>query len=309
MSYFLVCNPGSRNFKSKQVCEKYIALLNHRGVDFDYKFTKNMAEAKDLAVEGIAAGHETIVAVGGDGTINRVMNGVLSQTASNSKARLGILYSGTSPDFCQFHHIPTKPRQAVESLLSKSTKLIDACKIDYLSNQGNVTHDMFSCSSNIGLGAGIASQSNYNRRKLGDFVGTLFATISTIAKARTFAVDLVVDGREFQIEDVINISIGKNPHIASGLKLNTKITPDNGKMFLFVIHGISKPGLLLSLGSAYSGKITENKSFSMFEVNDVVEVSPRRDKIEVEFDGDPWGYCPARISIMKKSIELVVGNE
>ena len=107
----------------------------------------------------------------------------------------------------------------------------------------------------------------------------------------------------------MNISVGKNPFLASGLKLNMQISPSDGKMFLFVIHGISKPKLLLSLSTAYSGKITENKSLSMFEVEDSVKITPKKENIEVEFDGDPWGCCPARISILKNQIALVVGNE
>jgi len=222
---------------------------------------------------------------------------------------MGILYSGTSPDFCKFHSIPTNPIHAIECFISGGTREIDTCKIEYQNCDEKSISSFFLCSSNIGLGAGIASRSNRIRKRVGDFAGTLCASIVTIAKAKHFSAKLKVDGEIHCFNDVLNITVGKNPHLASGIRLDLDIFPSNGKMFVFVVHGVSKSGLILSLGAAYTGKIAKNRAFTIIEATQDVEITPEPSNIQVEFDGDPWGLCPAKITVLKSSLKLVGCNE
>ena len=336
---FLVINPGSRSGRSREVAALYRKLLaGGVGKDrftFDYCYTRDLDHARTLAQDALADGYDTIVAVGGDGTINRVISAFVDSMADEGRAagggggdpetlggsgdriegarssgclhghvRLGILYSGTSPDFCRFHGIPTDPVAAVEALRRGSSRPIDVCRITHRDSAGRTRVDAFACSANLGLGAGIAARANRLRPRLGDLAGTLLASVITIAGRGPQRVRLTVDGEEVAVGRALNITVGKNPHIASGLKLDAKTTAADGRLYVFVICGIGRAGLLSALPRIYSGGIARDPRFILRYAR-CVRVEPLEGALRTEFDGDPAGWCPAEIRIIPKAVRLI----
>ena len=105
MRPLLIQNPGSRSGRGRSLWEPWTRGLLEAGVPFNTVVTKAPGHARRLAREKV--GYDTVVAVGGDGTINEVMDGIL--TSRRPHRAMGVLYAGTSPDFCRFHGIPTRP--------------------------------------------------------------------------------------------------------------------------------------------------------------------------------------------------------
>ena len=305
---YLVINPGSHHGRSRETAALYRALLaadagtGPAAVDCGY--TRTLEDAGTLTRRALAAGYDTIVAVGGDGTINRVVNAMLEPEVEPRGARLGILYSGTSPDFCRFHGIPTDPAAAVRVLRTGVAHAIDVCRITHRDAAGQVRVDHFASSANIGLGAGIAGRANRMRPRLGDFLGTLLASMVTIARRGPQRVRLVVDGEELAIAPALNISVGKNPYLASGLKLDAHVSADDGRLFVFAICGIGRAELLAALPRIYSGSITRDPRFVLRRAS-VVNVEPLEGELATEFDGDPAGFCPAEIRVLPGALHLI----
>jgi diacylglycerol kinase family enzyme len=311
---FLVINPGSRSGQSRRIAEVYKTLLadmSSRGgrVEFDCGYTGELEDARRLARGAIDAGYDTIVAVGGDGTINRVLSalverGSVARGPAMRRTRLGILYSGTSPDFCRFHGIPIDPAVAVQALRTGVSRPIDICRIEHRGASGETRVDFFASSANIGLGAGIAAGANRLRPRLGDFLGTLAASVQTIARRGPQRVRLMIDGRETAIPPALNISVGKNPHLASGLKLDMDIAPDDGALFVFAVCGIRRGELLRLLPRIYDGSIARDPRFVLRRAS-AVRIEPLDGGWRTEFDGDPAGWCPAEISVLGGAVRLI----
>jgi len=305
---FLVINPGSHHGRGRETAALYRDLLATDApvgpVGLECGYTRTLEDARALARGALAAGSETIVAVGGDGTINRVVNAMLEPGAERFRARLGILYAGTSPDFCRFHGIPTDPAAAVRVLREGIARPIDACRITHRDAAGRVRVDHFASSANIGLGAGIAGRANRLRPRCGDFLGTLLASVGTIAARGPQRVRLVVDGAELPIAPALNISVGKNPYLASGLKLDADVTPDDGRLFVFALCGIGRAQLLAALPRIYTGSITRDPRFILRRAS-VVEVTALEGGLPTEFDGDPAGFCPAEIRVLPGALRLI----
>jgi diacylglycerol kinase family enzyme len=305
---YLVINPGSRNGRSRRTAELYRALLAaDMGTGpcvFDCGYTRTLEDARTLARNALAAGCDTIVAIGGDGTINRVVNAFLERGGEHREARLGILYSGTSPDFCRFHGIPRNPAAAVRALCAGVARPVDVCRIEHRDAAGRARVDFFASSANIGLGAGIAARANRMRPRLGDFLGTLLASVVTIAGRGPQRVRLVVDGEELAIGPSLNISVGKNPYLAGGLKLDADVTADDGRLFVFAVCGIGRAQLLGALPRIYSGSITREPRFVLRRAS-VVRVETLEGALPTEFDGDPAGFCPAEIRVLPGAVRLI----
>jgi diacylglycerol kinase family enzyme len=305
---FLVINPGSHHGRSRETAARYQALLkadaHGEPITFDSACTKTLEDARVLTRQALAEGYETVVAIGGDGTINRVISALLEPGAGGRRARLGVLYSGTSPDFCCFHGLPTDPVAAVEVLRRGQAHPIDVCSIQHRDANGRPRVDFFASSANIGLGAGIAARANRLRPRCGDFLGTLLASMITIAERGPQRVRLIVDGEELAIAPALNLSVGKNPYLASGLKLDATIAVDDGRMFLFAVCGIGRWQLLASLPRIYSGSIVRDPRFILRRAT-AVRIEPLDGPLHTEFDGDPAGRCPAEIRVLPGAIQLI----
>ncbi len=295
MTPYLICNPGSRGGRGRTRIDSYRALLTGRGVVYEIGETACLDDAFTLSKRAADTGFDPIVAVGGDGTINRVLNGIL---ASQKRPAMGVLYAGTSPDFCRFHTIPTDTEAAVDCLVADNSVPIDVGCITTLA--GEVRH--FGCSMNVGLGHDVASRSNRLRPYLGDFAGTLLATIASIVT--TYRADHIVeiDGERVTFERALNLTIGKNPHLASGLKIQTEVTADDGKLYLFAIHETGPLGLLLRLPLFYSGKTNGSSAFTLRTAKSVSFITPPH---QLEYDGDPHDLSPMTIEVVPKALKLI----
>jgi len=307
---YLVINPGSRHGRGRATAARYLSLLTSdpgtgaRAVACDCGYTRNLEDAATLARRALDAGYDTVVAVGGDGTINRVLGAFLDSGPRGARARLGVLYSGTSPDFCRFHGIPTDPAAAVAVLRQGVARPIDVCRILHQDAAGQPRVDHFASSANIGLGAGIAAGANRMRPRLGDFLGTLLAAALTIAGRGPQRVRVVIDGQELALAPALNITVGKNPYLAGGLKLDTEIAGDDGSLYVFAICGIGRGRLLWALPRIYSGSIAHDRRFLLRRATSV-RIEPIDGAIRTEFDGDPAGWCPAEISVLPKAVQLI----
>lgn len=249
-----------------------------------------------------ALAEETVVAVGGDGTINNVINGLMTKT---SPPPMGVLYSGTSPDFCAFHHIPTQPAAALAALLSGKVKLIDTAAIDF-HDHALEQQAFFACSCNIGLGADTAAFANTWRKYWGDLAGTGFGLLRAITSNRPFAAEVGIDGKSLHFARCNHIIVLKNPHIASSLRLNLPCQADDGLLRLVVIHDHSPLELLPVVAALYRGTVPPGKNIfaAAGQTVTVSAMPPQR----LEFDGDPRGWTPAAITIKPRALPLLCGS-
>ena len=299
---YLVINPGSRHGHGRRTGTTVCRLLQAAGEAFDCGETRSLDDAEHLAHHAATAGYGTVVAVGGDGTINRVISGLMR--ARSNGTRLGVLYAGTSPDFCRFHGLPTDPRGAVDVLCAGRARAIDVGRLRHNDGWGRERIDYFASSANIGLGAGVAARANRYRPRTGDFLGTLLASLRTIAGHRPRRVQLTLDGRALPPTSVMNITVGKNPYLASGLKLNLDMAASDGRLFVFALTGIGRRQLIAALPGLYSGRAAGDRRF-LFTHAQRVQITPLDGKLQTEFDGDPAGWCPAELTVLPRAVALI----
>lgn len=299
MKILLIMNPASRSGKGRRLWSRWRADLREAGLAFDCVQTRYRGHGTELAMN--ASDYDTVVAVGGDGTINETLDGVLQ--SERTDLRMGILYSGTSPDFCKFHGIPVRRPEAVKALVAAHSRKVDTVRIEFTGPDGKRERAHFGCSSNIGLGALIARISNRIRRVAGDTAGTCAAAIYSIIVVPPADLEMRLDGSLYRLESVNNLSILKSPFIASGLKLNLDLRPDDGKLVVFAVHGKSRWKILSMLRGFYSGKAASREDVFVRECSHInVKCA---EKAEIEFDGDPRGFLPIDIQIIPGSLNLV----
>lgn len=314
---FLIMNPGSHSGRSRQTFDRIIGLITQSGVDFEYHFTLDMDHATLLSRNANQNGYKTIVAVGGDGTINAVANGFYTNDGHRlSDAKFGVIYTGTSPDFNRSYHIPADIDQAVDTILRGKNMTVPVGMISFetpdnpgiIDDRDSSSVRYFVCCANIGLGALLARQANSGiRRKLGDFWGTLLSLIGLLTRFKTFPVICNENGCEVRLEKLTNLSIGLTPYIASGIRVPVQFADREREFYRMTVHHLNLFRIVPLLRKVYSGKPFENSDYLSLDYSEQIQLSSPK-QVEVEADGDPVGLLPCRISFAVDHLPLIVPN-
>jgi diacylglycerol kinase (ATP) len=304
MKYHLIYNPTARSGRSMSDFKKILRMFQEHDIEFDKTLTEKKDHAIEIARRINKNESSVVVAVGGDGTIGEVITGLMQQP-KEERPILGVLHIGTSPDFPRYHQIPTSISEAVEFLFQASPVEIDVGKIVCwnLSKKKSIV-SYFGCGVNIGLGPNIASKSNNRYRAyLGDFLGTLLATIVSLAQYKKSKIVIETDNNEQELDHLINLTVGKDPHLASGMRIPIDMPVDNGKFYYMAIQSSSKIKLLIQLWRLYRGNILDYPGAILGYGNKMVISSNDLDR--VEFDGDVRGHLPATIEIIPRAIKVL----
>jgi diacylglycerol kinase family enzyme len=311
MNCFIIINQHSRNGRSGKKTRELFALLESSGITFSHAITESLDHARQLSLKANREGADTIVAVGGDGTINRVLRGFYDAAGHRtSRAKMGVIHTGTSPDFCKSYGIPRSLPQAVQSIRAGVTSLVRIGMIQCRVSPGQPSGPLFfGCCANIGLGASLARAANGGIRKyFGDTAGTLLSLILILLRYRPVPVSLSIDGRQREINRMYDIAVGRTRHIASGIKVQHTLGPLDPRLYAVAVRNLSPFNLIPVLSILYGAKpIPPDRGDISLDYGSRIEIIGDS-SIEVECDGDPAGYCPCAITTTPDPLELIVGG-
>ena len=317
---YLIMNPGARGGKSRKKFSRIFQLLDQANISYEFKTTNSIKDAYLYSVEANKNDYDIIVAVGGDGTINAVLNGFYDTSGRRiSNSRLAVIYTGTSPDFCKSYNIPTTLNQAVQILIyGKSVKIdvgkitLSGAKASELKNKGisynwNGNIRYFGCCTNIGLGATLARYANSGIRKyLGDFAGTFVSLIRILFTYKANDYTVIVDGKKDKITNLYNISIGRTKYIASGIKVHNTLKVGDGRFYCLTVQKLNFFKIPDLIRKVYIGNpFRNNNHISLFYCR-TIEIYGNDRNTEVEFDGDPSGYLPCKIEMAENQLDLLI---
>ena len=279
MSRFLILvNPSSHGGRSARRLPQLKRLLP----DGEFVVLENIEEARRKARE--AEGFESIVACGGDGTVNAVAGGVLENPDPSLK--FGALYTGTSPDFCREHGIPLDPARALETLRTGEVR-----EIPVLAANGVP----FLCSINLGMGAAVAASANALRPRLGDFAGTLWPVVRETLHSRRY--DIAADDE--MLCGIIHALVTRMPRIAGGMRLALPPLAED-EYALWMVRNVSRAGALALIWKLFRGK-----SCGEFRIlrgrTEFSSAAP----VAVEYDGDPHGALPVAVDFYPRRLKLI----
>jgi len=320
MKYYFIFNPGSGSRKSEKLITPIREGLNQRKVNYNYGITHSLEDAYLLSKKANLSGYDVIVAVGGDGTINKVLNGFYdNQGLRISHTKMGIIYTGTSPDFCKSYGIPHDSIQkSMDVLLAGYARKIQVGKITFALKKNDTSDEVlmaddcnfatryFSCCVNVGIGASVAKLANSGLRKVaGDFWGTLIALLKAFMIYQPLNLTVSWDGKKQKISKLYNLFVGKTFHVASGIKVKNTLTDGDGKFYVLTVRDVSWGKVPYCLKSLYGGrKISENQRIDL-QYAKRIKVSGNGAASEIEFDGDPQGFLPCRIEMAEDKLELI----
>jgi diacylglycerol kinase (ATP) len=242
-------NWGASRAKVRQATD----FLQAQGVDFSLSVAEHAGHARDLAAMAATQGVETVVVIGGDGTLNEVING-LATSGQERVPRLGIVPSGSSNDFCKSLGIPQEVQQACQAIVRGRSRDMDI---------GRAGPHYFFSASCLGYFADIAEKSLRMRR----FGGSLRYTIpalSVIARMGSgWEMRVRVDDREFH--NRYGVLLVGNTSRFGGLTMLPEARPDDGVLDCLLIEAGSRWEALHLLRLVYQKALQHHRQATRFQ--------------------------------------------
>jgi len=293
---FLV-NPAAENGAAGRRWPELAHEAVSLGLQGDTRFSERPGHLTELAREA-AADADLLVAVGGDGTVNEVVNGI-----AGLDVELALIPRGTGGDFVRTFGIPRKLDRAVEVALRGRTRAIDLGRGRYRSWAGEDEESYFANIASAGMSGAIAKRTNETSKALGGKVSYAWATVAVFSRWRSDEVRVRVDGTE-QAGRMHDVIVANGRYLGGGMKMVPEAEPDDGLLDVLLIGDLTKRDLLLTMPKTYRGKHLPHPKATLLRGTTVEIDAP--EPLPVELDGEQPGTTPVRFEIVPRALRLRV---
>ena len=291
----IIVNPIAGSIKDLDVLLKKLRLLRPGGLHLTHK----PGDAETFARKAIRAGFNYVIAAGGDGTLNEVVNGI----ASPRRAReicVGLVPLGTGNDFARSLGLPATLDENIDILRAKQTAAIDLVRVrsDRTRYFVNVSTGGFSGLVNEKLTPGI-------KRAWGPlaYVRSAAAALPDLHAYRT---TIVLDGTERLSIDLYNVIIANGSFVAAGLPIAPNADPSDGLLDLVLIPKLPKPEMALLAAEMVLGKHLSSNALIFRRAKKISVRS--RPGMWFNVDGEAVGNEPALFQLVPRALNFVVSK-
>lgn len=297
----MIVNPTAGAGKSAKKWPEIMSLLQSIGLDFEHDLTESPGHAKELAKTAAKKGCEMVVAVGGDGTINEIVNG-LYDSGNIGDVALGIISTGTGADYVRTVGIPSSCAEACQHLVNPRKLTADLGVVAYTVN-GEARERLFVNFAGLGFDAEIVRATTQEFKALGNTASYLMGLVTTLVLYKNKDVTLVVDGDKKR-RKVCTVVANNGKYGGGGMLMAPDADLADGLFDVLIIGDLSKPDLLRSLPRIYKGTHLTHPKVALQRARQV-EIRPVQ-QMAVQADGELLGESPVRFSILPAALNIIV---
>jgi len=276
-------------------------LLKNVGLRFEHDMTEAPGHATELARNAVQKGYEQIVSVGGDGTINEVVNG-LYHSGSIGETILGIISTGTGGDYVRTIGLPRLYQDMCQCLVKPRRLLVDLGVVEYM-NSGAGSRRLFVNFAGLGFDAEIVRRTTQQFKSLGGLASYLMGLLTTLVSYKNKEISLAIDGETVNRE-VCAVIMNNGKYGGGGMLTAPDADLTDGYFDVLVIGDLSKPDLLRSLPRIYRGTHLTHPKVELRKAREIEIRS--RESLFLQADGELLGQAPARFSILPLALSVAV---
>jgi YegS/Rv2252/BmrU family lipid kinase len=301
----LVVNPHSAGGKTERRWPELRAQIQEAYGTFEERFTHAAGDATDLTREALRGGADLVVAVGGDGTTNEVVNGFFDgETPVAPKASFGLIPAGTGGDFIKTLGIPRDTFAAAANLKSPP-RAIDVGRLHYVTDGGAPAVRYFINIASFGIGGLIDRYVNKSSKTFGGKVSFAVATLKAGARYKNPTVRLVLDGGPAREGKIYNVAVANGRYFGGGMKVAPDAALDDGWFDVITLGDFGFADLVFRGLDIYSGKHLRNPKVTVHRARKI-EATPVDGAAEVllDVDGEAPGRLPATFELLAGALQV-----
>ena len=275
------------------------AVLREHGLRFEVRFTEHKGHAVELASRAVSDGYGTIVAVGGDGTVNEVVNAVVGSPAS-----LAALPLGAGNDFLRSLGIWTW-REACQVLAAGEVRPLDVGLAEYQDEAGERRQRYYAVLADVGFGSEVVRHTPRRlRHALGGGLGYIVSLYRTAVGGRGGASSMKVwaDGQLRYDERLLLVEALNGMYAGGGLKVAPQARMDDGLLDVFLVREMPWLKIWTLFPRIFQGTHIEHAKGEYFQVREVAVEA--EEPVSLSLDGELLGRTPARFSVLPGALQV-----
>ncbi len=300
MRTLFIVNPRSSNGRTGRRWRKLLPVVRkHFGDSFEYTNTEYAFHAASLARRGIDEGYTNIISVGGDGTINEVLNGFFRNgKLINGNVALGILPIGTGADFARYLALPATDEERIKRLKEPKLSKIDVGKAEYRSLNGDMTTRYFINILDFGIGGAVVERVNRTTKLFGGKMSFLWSIFLTLPSYKNKHITYRLDDGVWQEKVLNNFIVANGAYFGGGLHPAPHARIDDGFFDIVLFGDVTLFEALRNLPHLRKGKHLAHPK--IFSTRAAAIEARSGETIYIDIDGECAGTLPVKVTILKK---------
>ncbi|MFA7418462.1 MAG: diacylglycerol kinase family protein [Melioribacteraceae bacterium] len=297
---FVLHGKHLRKHRIQYEAEKYL----EKEFVTDYFITKTSKSAEDFAEKIANSGTDYLIAVGGDGTMHEVVNGIM-QVPKDQRENLiiGLLPVGSGNDFARTLNLSGKISYLYKLISNNSLIDLDVGKIECKALDGKDTTVYFNNIAGVGLDAEVAKRVNEGNKAYGPNVAYYSATVKSFLNYRKKQIK--VSSADFNYEgNVLLLSFANAKYFGSGLGIAPHAKVNDGKMALTLAGDVSLFDYLKNVGKLRKCAYLKHPGI-VYDEAESMNIEPIGEPCYIEADGELVGKLPLKVSMLHKEIKFL----
>ncbi|AST93204.1 MULTISPECIES: diacylglycerol/lipid kinase family protein [Sutcliffiella] len=294
--YYFIVNKVSGSGRAYRIWNQIEKRLNKECIPYSVFFTERQKHATELVKEITKKDNvSAIVAIGGDGTVHEVINGIIGTTTP-----LGIIPAGSGNDFSRGLGIPLDYNLALNRLLNGEPKIIDI---------GNVNSTYFGTVAGIGFDGKVADTTNRSKHKklfssvrLGK-ISYIISALNVLLRYKPQDITLKIDNELHHLPGVWLVAVANLPFYGGGLVICPKAVSNDGLFEICIAQNMTKLQFLRLLPTVFKGNHTHSPSITILKGKELEIICS--DPLLIHGDGEIIGQTPTKIRIEHSALHVM----
>lgn len=306
--YLVIVNLHAGSKKGERDWPEIKDLLLKAGFDMHIVFSEYQNHALQLIKNLIEEeGFKKIIVVGGDGTLNEVVNSVFKQNRFRTmEVQIGLITVGTGNDWGRMYEIPESYKEQVRIIKEERFILQDIGVVKYK----HATEDdnrYFANIAGMGYDALVAKKTNVMKQKgKGGALVYMINLVSGLFQYKNTQLEIEADGKQVFSGKVFTMSIGICKYNGAGMMQLPFAVPDDGLFDVTVIRKTTKLRVIKNIKNLYDGSFINMREVETFTGKKFTIRSTPSDKLFLETDGESLGHSPLDFEVIPRAAKMIV---
>jgi YegS/Rv2252/BmrU family lipid kinase len=307
--WLVIVNPNAGKKKGEKDWPEISGLLEENGFDYVHEFTAHRNHAVNITEDYIKKGLRKIIVVGGDGTLNEVVNGIFRQDeVPSSDIIVGMIMVGTGNDWGRMYKLKEKYTKAVKILKKQRLFLQDAGVVRYYEGEHEKTR-YFVNIAGIGYDAFVVMMTNKTKEKGGGGqLAYLMNLVKGLFRYHHSYLDIEVDGESVYKGKVFSMSVGICKFNGGGMMQLPFAIPDDGLLDVTIFKKVTKLTVLRHIKKLFSGTFTDLPFVETHRGKTVSVISANHNQSQLETDGESLGQTPFTFTVIPGCVNVITGK-
>ncbi|MFZ9887100.1 MAG: diacylglycerol/lipid kinase family protein [Myxococcota bacterium] len=306
-AHVFILNPHSAGGATRRRFERLRGRLQSTLPEVEVRLTEGPGHATELSRNAVQRGVAAVVAVGGDGTNNEVLNGFFDEdgTPIQTESAFGVVTSGTGGDFRRCMGWPLDMAADLRRIERGQRSPIDVILVTFTAADGSTKRRACLNISSFGMSGAIASRVNAGSKSLGGKASFVSATLQTMFRYTAPHIRFHVDDEPEEEAGITTVAVANGQYFGSGMWIAPDARCDDGALDVVMVQN-GTLGFWLRHGTKlYSGAHRDLPEVKLRKCRRFKALPVENGAVELELDGESVGRLPASFAVLPGAVSLL----